>query len=115
MDSLWNLEDLLCSKVDEIVRKGDISPTEMDNAYKAVKTLYYITCIDAMEGSGEGYDGVSGNWPYQNNAMRRNSRTNYSMANNSMRRNSRTNYSGHDQKEMIMQKIAELQQQMENM
>ncbi len=113
MESLWNLEDLLCEKIDEIVRKGDISPTEMDNAYKAVKTVYYIEAVTAMKEAGD--DGVSGNWPYQNNSMRRNSRANYSMANNSMRRNSRANYSGHDQKQMIMQKIAELEQQLETM
>ncbi len=115
MDSLWNLYDLLCEKVDEVVKNGDISPTEMDCVYKASKTMYYIECIAAMEEGSDSYDGVSGNWPYSsNNSMRRgrSSRSNYA---NTSRRSSRRNYSGHDQKEMMLQKIAEMQKQIEDM
>ncbi len=122
MESLWNLYDLLCEKVDEVVKKGDISPTEMDCVYKATKTMYYIECVVAME-EAEDYDGgISGNWPYSNSntSMRRgrNSRSNSYTNNNSSRRsgrNSMRNYSGHDQKEMMLQKIAEMQRQIEDM
>lgn len=119
MDSLWNLYDLLCEKVDEVVKTGDLSPTEMDCVYKAAKTMYYIECIAAMEEGSDSYDGVSGNWPYSNNnSMRRgrSSRSSYaSNSNNMSRRSSRRNYSGHDQKEMMLQKIAEMQKQIEDM
>lgn len=122
---MWSLYDLLCEKVEEVVKTGDISPTEMDTIYKAAKTMYYIECIAAMENADGGYDdGISGgNWPYSgNNSMRRgrSSRSNNSYANNSSRRSSRANnsmrnYSGHDQKEMMLQKIAEMQRQIEEM
>lgn len=127
MDSMWSLYDLLYEKVEEVVKTGDISPTEMDNVYKAAKTMYYIECIAAMEGADDEYEGVSGgNWPYSNSntSMRRgrSSRANNSYANsyanNSSRRSSRNsmrNYSGHDQKEMMLQKIAEMQRQIEEM
>lgn len=121
MESLWNLYDLLGEKVDEVVKTGDLSANEMDCVYKAAKTMYYIECINAMAEGIDEYDGMSGNWPYSSNAsMRRgrSSRTNggnisgrrSSRANNSMR-----NYSGHDQKEMMLQKIAEMQRQIEDM
>ena len=38
------LEDM----VEPIVKKGDISPSELDNVYKSVKTMYYIKTMDAM-------------------------------------------------------------------
>lgn len=123
MDKLWDLYDLLCDMTEEIVKKGDMSPAELDSVYKATKSMYYITCIDAMEGASEYDDGISmanynsmarggrggnsRNYPYSSrgSSMRRSSR-----ANNSMR-----NYSGHDQKEMLMQRIAELQDQIDRM
>jgi len=115
MDSLWNLYDLLCEKVDEVVDTKDLSPSEMDCVYKATKTMYYIECIAAMEGADD-YDGVSGNWPYSNNtSMRRGRSSRSSYTNNTSRRSSRRNYSGHDQKEMMLQKIAEMQKQIEDM
>ena len=120
MDSLWSLYDLLCEKVDEVVKTGDISPTEMDNVYKATKTMYYIECIAAMEDADDYDSGVSGNWPYSNNntSMRRGRNSRNSYASNTSRRsgrNSMKNYSGHDQKEMMLQKIAEMQRQIEDM
>lgn len=119
MESLWNLYDLLCEKVDEVVKTGDISPTEMDNVYKAAKTMYYITCIAAMDNTDDEYEGVSGNYPYSNNtSMRRGRNSRNSYASNSSRRSSRNsmrNYSGHDQKEAMLQKIAEMQRQIEDM
>jgi hypothetical protein len=114
MDRLWDLYDLLCDMTEDVVKKGDISPSELENVYKATKAMYYITCIDAMNGADE-YEGssmargMSRNYPYSStrrgSSYRRSSRTN-----NSMR-----NYSGHDQKEMMLQKIAEMQRQIEDM
>lgn len=114
MDSLWELNDLLCDKIEEIVKKGDISPTELDHVYKATKAMYYITCIDAMENADDYSDnsmarGSSRNYPYSNS--RRNGNNSYRRSS----RNSMRNYSGHDQKEMLMQRIAELQDQIDRM
>ncbi len=116
MDSLWDLNELLCDKVEEIVKNGDISPSELDNVYKATKAMYYITCIDAMNNAGDDYEGssmargMSRNYPY---TSRRNSYSNNSYRRSS--RNSMRNYSGHDKKEMLMQRIAELQDEIDRM
>lgn len=114
MDRLWDLYDLLCDMTEDVVKKGDISPSELENVYKATKAMYYITCIDAMNSADE-YEGssmargMSRNYPYSStrrgSSYRRSSRTN-----NSMR-----NYSGHDKKEMLMQRIAELQDEIDRM
>ena len=37
-DLSYELEDM----IKPIVKKGDITPTELDNVYKAAKTMYYI-------------------------------------------------------------------------
>ena len=124
MDKLWDLYDLLCDMTEEIVKKGDMSPAELDSVYKATKAMYYITCIDAMEGASEFDDGMS--MANYNTSMARGGRGGnsrnypYSSRGSSMRRSSRTNnsmrnYSGHDQKEMLMQRIAELQDQIDRM
>ena len=45
---MTDLKYLLEDEVDNVVKKGDLSPTELDNVYKAVKTMYYIETITAM-------------------------------------------------------------------
>lgn len=118
MDKLWDLYDLLCDMTEEIVKKGDITSSELDNVYKATKAMYYITCIDAMEGASDEYEGssmargMSRTYPYSSrrNSYAGNSYRRSSRANNSMR-----NYSGHDKKEMLMQRIAELQDEIDRM
>lgn len=43
-------------QLEDIIKKGDMTPTELDLVYKSVKTMYYIKTIDAMENySEEGY------------------------------------------------------------
>lgn len=49
---LDKLYDLLCDQVDEVVKKGTISATEMDSVYKAVQTMLNITTLKAMKESG---------------------------------------------------------------
>lgn len=39
--------------IEPISKKQDISPTELDNVYKAVKTIYYIETIKAMKEYGD--------------------------------------------------------------
>lgn len=41
--------NLLENKIDEVTRKGDISPSEMDCIYKATKSIYYLTTTEAMK------------------------------------------------------------------
>lgn len=119
MDKLWDLYDLLCDMTEEIVKKGDITPSELDSVYKATKAMYYITCIDAMENASDEYEGssmargMSRTYPY---SSRRNSYANNSSYRRSSRaNNSMRNYSGHDKKEMLMQRIAELQDEIDRM
>lgn len=52
MKAMEDLKELLQEEVKDIVKKGDISSTELDNVYKAVKTLNYLEIIKAMEESG---------------------------------------------------------------
>ena len=59
MDSLYELKDLLCDEIEDIVEKNDITPTELERAYKAVDIIKDIETIDAMknsEFSGYSYD-----------------------------------------------------------
>lgn len=70
--------ELLDDELGKIVKKGDISPTEMDNAYKAIKSKYYLTVMDEMkEAKEQGYgnysrrggDGYSGGYSYADRMM----------------------------------------------
>ena len=49
MRVLDDIKELLEDELKKIAKKGDISPTELENVYKAVKTINYATIIDAME------------------------------------------------------------------
>ena len=124
MYDAWEEYDLLCEMCEEIVKKGDISPSELDNLYKAAKTKYYIVATDAMMNADDDYGSSMDNmsmtrgmsragYPYSN---RRNSYANNSSYRRSSRaNNSMRNYSGHDKKEMLMQRIAELQDEIDRM
>lgn len=129
MYDAWEEYDLLCEMCEEIVKKGDISPSELDNLYKAAKTKYYIVATDAMMNAGDDDYGSSmdnmsmargmsrAGYPYSNNSRRSSYANN---GGNSGRRSSRANYSmrnysGHDRKEMLMQRIAEMQDELDRM
>lgn len=53
MHILMDLEDLLEEQIEKIVKKGDISPTELENVYKAMKTMYYAETTNAMKEYGK--------------------------------------------------------------
>lgn len=60
MKTMEDLKELLQEELKAVVKKGDISTTELDNVYKAVKTLNYLETIKAMEeygGSSRDYSG----------------------------------------------------------
>lgn len=59
MHVLDDLNEMLEEQVEKVVKKGDISPTELDNVYKAVKTMNYIETIYAMKEYGQSNEGGS--------------------------------------------------------
>ncbi len=59
MHVLENLSYVLEDMLEPIAKKQDISPTELDNVYKAVKTMNYIETIKAMKEYGNSNDGSS--------------------------------------------------------
>ena len=94
MRVLTDLCYLLEDEIEQVVKKGELTPTELDNVYKAVKTMNYVEIIKAMK-EGEGYSrGRDGRRTYDS----------------SYGRYERGNYSRHSKEE----KIAELEHMMEN-
>lgn len=119
MHILENLNYMLEDMIEPIVKKGDISPTELDNIYKAVKTIYYGETIKAMKeyGSNDGsYDssyysyaggrgGSSRNMSYRTSYDGRMGMDGDSDGRYSERRNSRGRYSRAEEKEVMMEKL----------
>lgn len=52
MKVMEDLKEMLQEELKDVVKKGDISSAELDNIYKAVKTMNYLEIIKAMEESG---------------------------------------------------------------
>lgn len=127
MESLYRLEDLICDQIDQIVEKNDITPTELERAYKAVDIVKDIETIAAMK-EYDSYDSYDDDMSYARNRdsmgrySSRRGRRSYDSGNYSSRRsyNNRMmpmdrGYSGDDSKEHMMQKIEELQRKVEQM
>lgn len=57
MHALEDLSYVLEDMIEPIAKKQDISPTELDNVYKAVKTMNYIETIKAMKDYGKSNEG----------------------------------------------------------
>jgi len=66
MHVLTDLCYLLEDEVGQVVKKGELTPTELDNVYKAVKTMNYIETIKAMKDyNDDGYSrGRNGGYAY---------------------------------------------------
>lgn len=56
MNELYDLCDNLKDEIKELTKKGDISPTELERAYKAVDIIKDIKTIEAMEDASYSYD-----------------------------------------------------------
>ncbi len=98
MQVLKELCYLLEDEIGQVVKKGELSPTELDNVYKAVKTMNYIETIKAMQDyNAEDYS--QGRRMYDGNSYRYNPSSSYGRR-----------YSRHSKEE----KIAELEHMMEN-
>ena len=143
MESLYRLKDLLCDQVEEIVAKNDITPVELDRVYKVIDVIKDICTIDAMENAeydefdeegsyaGGGYSGRRG----YSRAGGRSNRGSYEGGYSGRRggrysravRSNRGSYEGggysgrmsYDDEEMskehMMQKIDEMQRQLQQM
>lgn len=129
MDVLYDLRDLLLDKIEEIVKKKDITPAEMEPTYKAVKAIQCIETIDAMENAednGYSYDSSYDRGGRGGNSYMRDTKNRYSRDNRRGRdgdndgryseRNMRmsNDYSGHT-KEQMLQEIANMQRELERM
>ena len=132
MQSLYDLCDMLDDELREIVKKGDISPTELDRAYKAVDIIKDIKTVEVMEEGGYSNDGYSGNsyrgsYGYDGMSDARRGRDgdgdgrysedgSYRRGRDAMGRyTSRDGYSRHDDKEQMLQKINQMKKEIEQM
>lgn len=116
MDSLYALKDLLCDEIGDIVEKNDITPTELERAYKAVDIIKDIVTIDAMESSEYSYNSYDDGMSYARGggySGRRDSMGRYSR--NSGRYSRNRGYSRADEKEAMLDKIEEMQKKIEQM
>lgn len=59
--SLYDICEMLEDEMKEIVKKGDISPTELERVYRAVDIIKDIKTIEAMEGGEYSHDGGASN------------------------------------------------------
>ena len=122
MEALYDLKDILCDQVEEVVKKGsDISPSEVEMMYKVIDIIKDIVTIEAMENA----DDYSYDYMNEAGSSRRYSRdgrrgrdgdSDGRYSERSYRRMmSRDNYSRHDEKDYLKQQISELQRKLDSM
>lgn len=119
MDSLYALKDLLCDQIHEIVEKNDITPTELDRIYKVVDIIKDIDTIEAMHDYGEDYSQDYPRYSYRrgyyiDGRRGRDGDGDGRYSERSYRMYRDDGYSGHT-KEQMLQKIAEMQREVEQM
>lgn len=141
MNELYDLCDNLKDEIKELNKKGDISPTELERAYKAVDIIKDIKTIEAMEGAGYSNTGSSyadggysqrmyPGYYYDEPGMSRaragrdgdgdgrysEARGRDAMGRYTSRDNmSRDGYSGHADKEQMMRQIEDIKRKIEHM
>ena len=52
MKSMYELRDMLCKELDELIRKGELGAGDLDIAHKLTDTIKNIDKIDAMDERG---------------------------------------------------------------
>lgn len=132
MRVLDDMCDMLEDELKQIVKKDDISPQELDSAYKAIDILKDIETIKAMQRS-EYSNEYSQRMPYSYDDYSMNYANNYGGSNNynsnrSYARGGRDGdgdgrynesrdrgYSRHDDREHLMSKIEELERKVGKM
>ena len=130
MNELYDLCETLKDDIKELNKKGDISPTELERAYKAVDIIKDIKTIEAMEDAGYSNDGYSQRYYYDEPAMSRARRgrdgdgdgrysedSSYRRGRDAMGRYTSRDggYSGHEEKEQMMRQIEEMKRKVEKM
>lgn len=55
--TMYELKDMLCKEMDEIVATGDISLSDLDTVHKITDTIKNIHKIEALEDGSYSYDG----------------------------------------------------------
>lgn len=131
MHVLEDLSYVLEDMIEPIAKKQDISPTELENVYKAVKTMNYIETIKAMkdygnsndssyrgsyDGSYNSYEGMSNRGSYEGNSNRYSEDNSYRRGRDAMGRftsrdgMSRDGYSRHEEKEQMISKLEKMMQ-----
>ncbi len=55
MNVLMDLQEMLNDQLKSIAKKGDITPTELENTYKAIDIIKDIETINAMRNADDGY------------------------------------------------------------
>lgn len=90
MHKLKELCYLLEDEIGQVVRKGELTPSELDNVYKAVKTMYYAEGMKA-------YNNYNSDYPEYSNR----GRMGYSYRDERGSDYSRNNYSKHSKEDMI--------------
>ena len=83
-------------QLEDVVKKNDISPNELDVIYKSVKTIYYIKTIEAMEDYAD--DGYSRTGRYSDSSMRMNDGYSYR----------RGRYSRDTEKDGVMKELGDM-------
>jgi len=145
MNELYDLCENLQDEIKELNKKGDISPTELERAYKAVDIIKDIKTIEAIGEASRSYnsynsydmsmDGQSNRMPYpmyhydepgMSNARRGrdgdgdgrySEDSSYRRGRDAMGRyTSRDDgYSGHEEKEHLMRQIEEMKRKVQQM
>lgn len=133
MNELYDLCENLKDEIKELTKKGDISPTELDRAYKAVDIIKDIKTIEAMEDAGGSYDSSYDDYSrryYRDGGMsnarrgrdgdgdgRYSEDASYRRGRDAMGRYTSRDggYSGHDDKEQMMRQIEEMKRKVQQM
>lgn len=109
MRELYDLCDKLKGEIKNLNSKSDISPTELERAYKAVDIIKDIKTIEAMEDYSD--DGYSGRRYYYDDDMKYSNRS-YRRERDTMGRYAD---SGHEDRDEMMRELDELKRKIEQM
>lgn len=82
-------------QLEDVVKKGDMTPSELDLVYKSVKTMYYIKTIEAMD-------------EYADDGYSRTGRMDYGYSNRGRGRDSMGRYSRDGEKDGIMKELGDM-------
>lgn len=107
MKVLEDVCEVLEAELREIVRTGDMSPTVLDNTYKAVDIIKDIKTIEAMENSSYG-NSYGNSYMDDDYSMARNNR-------NTSRNYGMSRYSRADEKEQLMNEMESMKRRLEQM